>query len=217
VATARWRISPFRPSSGGDDKVIAAVCHGPAALLSATRPDGTWAFAGRNLAGFTNDEEAQAGLAERAQWLLEDRMRDAGGNLDSGPAWEPFSVVDDNIVTGQNPPSSTEVAQRTVERQHPRCGRRPLTTGEADPPSSSTRELSTAPHGAGDALRRRRLVRAAAITWPGTRARAFSQRVWKVDARQHRRSSRRALPRRSKVLEMWTSGSGSARIGEPLP
>jgi putative intracellular protease/amidase len=99
-----------------DDKVVSAVCHGPAGLLSATRPDGTWAFAGRNLAGFTNDEETQAGLADRAQWLLEDRMRDAGGNLDSGPAWEPFSVVDDNIVTGQNPASSTEVAQRTVER-----------------------------------------------------------------------------------------------------
>ena len=33
-----------------DDKVVAAVCHGPAALLSAMRPDGTWAFAGRKLA-----------------------------------------------------------------------------------------------------------------------------------------------------------------------
>ena len=62
-----------------DDKVVAAVCHGPAALLSATRPDGTWAFAGRKLAGFTNDEETQAGLAERAPWLLENRMREAGG------------------------------------------------------------------------------------------------------------------------------------------
>jgi putative intracellular protease/amidase len=37
-----------------DDKVIAAVCHGPAALLSAQRDDGTWAFAGRELTGFAN-------------------------------------------------------------------------------------------------------------------------------------------------------------------
>jgi putative intracellular protease/amidase len=99
-----------------DDKVVAAVCHGPAGLLSATRPDGTWAFAGRNLAGFSNDEETQGGFAERAPWLLGDRLRDAGANLETGPNWEPFSVVDDNIVTGQNPASSTEVAQRTVER-----------------------------------------------------------------------------------------------------
>jgi putative intracellular protease/amidase len=98
-----------------DDKIVAAVCHGPAALLSATRPDGTWAFAGRRLAGFTNEEETQAGLADRAPWLLEERMREAGGHMESGPAWQPFSVVDDNVVTGQNPASSTEVAQRTVE------------------------------------------------------------------------------------------------------
>ena len=69
-----------------DDKVVAAVCHGPAALLSAMRPDGTWAFAGRKLAGFTNDEETQAGLADKAPWLLEDRMREAGGELEGGPA-----------------------------------------------------------------------------------------------------------------------------------
>ncbi|MEA2246267.1 MAG: hypothetical protein QOH46_796, partial [Solirubrobacteraceae bacterium] len=99
-----------------EGKVVASVCHGPAALLPATRPDGTWAFADRRLAGFTNEEEQQAGLADRAPWLLEDRMREAGGAISGGPAWEPFSVVDGNVVTGQNPASSAEVAQRTVER-----------------------------------------------------------------------------------------------------
>jgi hypothetical protein len=98
-----------------DDKVVAVVCHGPAALLSATRPDGTWAFAGRKLAGITNDEETQAGLADNAPWLLEDRMREAGREMQSGPAWQPFSVVYNNVVTGQNPASSSEVAHKTVE------------------------------------------------------------------------------------------------------
>jgi putative intracellular protease/amidase len=98
-----------------EDKMVGAVCHGPAALLSATRPDGSWAFAGRRMSGFTNDEETQAGLADRAPWLLEDRMRDGGGAMESGPAWEPFSVVDDNVVTGQNPASSGEVAEKVVE------------------------------------------------------------------------------------------------------
>ena len=98
-----------------DDKVVSAVCHGPAALLSATRPDGSWAFAGRRMAGFTNDEETQAGLAGRAPWLLEDRMRESGGELEQGPSWQPFAVVDRNVVTGQNPASSSEVAQKTVQ------------------------------------------------------------------------------------------------------
>jgi putative intracellular protease/amidase/uncharacterized protein (DUF2267 family) len=107
-----------------DDKVVAAVCHGPAALLPAMRDDGTWAFAGRTLAGFTNDEEAQAGLADKAPWLLETRMRDAGGTLEQGPAWQPFSVVDGNVVTGQNPASSEEVARRAVEQLGEREQRR---------------------------------------------------------------------------------------------
>lgn len=98
------------------DRVVAAVCHGPAALLSARREDGSWALAGREIAGFTNDEESQAGFADRASWLLEDRLRDAGGNVSSGPAWQSFAVVDGNLVTGQNPASSAEVADRTVER-----------------------------------------------------------------------------------------------------
>jgi uncharacterized protein (DUF2267 family) len=98
------------------DKVVASVCHGPAALLPAVRDGGAWAFAGRSLAGFTNEEEGQAGLADRAPWLLEDRIREAGGALSTGPAWQSFSVVDGNVVTGQNPASSTEVAQRAVER-----------------------------------------------------------------------------------------------------
>jgi putative intracellular protease/amidase len=35
--------------------------------------------------------------------------------MSTGEAWQPFSVVDGNVVTGQNPASSTEVAQKTVE------------------------------------------------------------------------------------------------------
>ncbi len=95
-------------------KIVASLCHGPAALLSATRPDGSWAFAGRTLAAFTNEEEQQTGLAEQAPWLLEDRLRAAGADLTTGAAWQPLAVVDGTVVTGQNPASSREVAQRLV-------------------------------------------------------------------------------------------------------
>jgi hypothetical protein len=106
-----------------EGQIVGAVCHGPAGLLPATRDDGTWAFAGRRLAGFTNDEETQAGLADQAPWLLEDRIRDDGGELETGPAWESFSVVDGDVVTGQNPASSTEVAEKVVERLDARAHR----------------------------------------------------------------------------------------------
>jgi putative intracellular protease/amidase len=95
-------------------KIVSSVCHGPAALLSATRANGDWAFAGRTLSGFTNEEETQAGLAGKAPWLLEDRLRAAGGELKIGGAWAPLSVVDGTVVTGQNPASSAEVAEKVV-------------------------------------------------------------------------------------------------------
>lgn len=47
-------------------KPLGVVCHGPAALLAAERADGGWPFAGYRLTGFTNAEETQAGLADRA-------------------------------------------------------------------------------------------------------------------------------------------------------
>jgi putative intracellular protease/amidase len=103
------------------DKVIAAVCHGPAALLSAIRDDGSWAFEGRKLSAFSNEEEMQAGLADRAPWLLEDRLREGGGEVSTGSAWQPFSVVDRNLVTGQNPASSADVARKTVGRLRARA------------------------------------------------------------------------------------------------
>ena len=95
-------------------KVVSSVCHGPAGLLPAKRDDGSWLFAGRKLTAFTDAEEEQAGLADKAPWLLEARLREAGATFSSGEPWAPFVVVDDNLVTGQNPASSNQAAHEVV-------------------------------------------------------------------------------------------------------
>jgi putative intracellular protease/amidase len=99
-------------------RVVAAVCHGPAGLLSANREDGSWLFAGRRLTAFTNEEERQVGLADRAPWLLESRLRERGARFEAGPAWAPHVVVDGNLVTGQNPASSQPTTDRTLDELH---------------------------------------------------------------------------------------------------
>lgn len=96
------------------DRVVASVCHGPAGLLSANRPDGSWLFDGMRMTAFTNEEERQAGLADRAPWLLEDRLRERGADFKAGPAWEPHVVVDGNLLTGQNPASSQAATDRML-------------------------------------------------------------------------------------------------------
>jgi putative intracellular protease/amidase len=97
-------------------KPVAAVCHGPAALLPAVDNDGKWLFNWRRVTGFTNTEEAQVGFADKAPWLLEDRLSSAGGLFEqSGRPWAPHVVVDGNLYTGQNPASSLPLATTLAE------------------------------------------------------------------------------------------------------
>jgi putative intracellular protease/amidase len=97
------------------DRIVSAVCHGPAGLLAARRPDGAWLFDGYALTGFSNLEEGQVGFAERAPWLLEDRLTENGGTFSAGDAWGPKIVVDRNLYTGQNPASSEALAEAIVK------------------------------------------------------------------------------------------------------
>ena len=96
------------------NKVVSAVCHAPAALLPAVRSDGTWAFDGYELTGFTDEEETQAGLADKAPWLLETRLRENGAKFENADAWSPHVVVDRNLYTGQNPASTRALAEKLV-------------------------------------------------------------------------------------------------------
>ncbi|MGY1436798.1 type 1 glutamine amidotransferase domain-containing protein [Streptomyces reniochalinae] len=96
------------------DKLVGAVCHGPAALLSAVDAEGRWLFAGREMAAFTDEEERLFGTAEGAPWLLAARLRERGAVHVEGPAYEQFNVRDRNLFTGQNPASSTRMAEDMI-------------------------------------------------------------------------------------------------------
>ncbi|MGA5555625.1 type 1 glutamine amidotransferase domain-containing protein [Streptomyces lavendulocolor] len=95
---------------------LGVVCHGPAALLAARDEDGGNAFSGYRLTGFTNAEETQAGLADKAKWLLQDRLVEIGADFVEGDPWAPHVVVDRNLVTGQNPASSAPLADELLKR-----------------------------------------------------------------------------------------------------
>jgi putative intracellular protease/amidase len=94
---------------------LGLVCHGPAAMLAAVAKDGTPVFAGRTITGFSNEEERQGGLADKAIWLLEDRLREVGADVRIGEPWSSHVVVDGNLVTGQNPASSKEMADSLLD------------------------------------------------------------------------------------------------------
>jgi putative intracellular protease/amidase len=98
---------------------IAALCHGPALLLSAPeRADGLWLFDGYRMTSFTDEEEDQTepGLLGMA-WLLDVALKNAGAVFDDGPsAWVSHVVVDRNLITGQNPGSTEATADAVIKK-----------------------------------------------------------------------------------------------------
>ena len=96
-------------------KPLGVVCHAPAALLATRAADGRSPFAGYRITGFTDDEEAAVGLASKAKWLMEDEVKKLGVEFTRGPMWQPYTVVDRNLYTGQNPASAGPVAQELLQ------------------------------------------------------------------------------------------------------
>ena len=95
-------------------KVIAAVCHGPAALLAARDQKGRWPFAGRKMTALSDDEEIAFGTAENAPWLLAQTLRELGAVFEQGPNWSTHVVKDGKLITGQNPQSSAALAEVVI-------------------------------------------------------------------------------------------------------
>ncbi|KAI0475405.1 DJ-1/PfpI family protein [Xylariaceae sp. FL0804] len=90
---------------------VAAVCHGPAALLSGEARE---LLKGREVTGFSNEEEDAMGMSDFMPFLLEDRLRRAGAVYKK--AKEPFGecvLVQDGgrLITGQNPASARGVGE----------------------------------------------------------------------------------------------------------
>ena len=95
--------------------VVAAVCHGPAALVNVKLADGRYLVEGKRVAAFTNAEETAVGLAEVVPFALETKLKERGAKHEAAPMWSAFAVRDGNLVTGQNPASSVAVAKATLE------------------------------------------------------------------------------------------------------
>jgi len=97
-----------------DGGVVGAVCHGPAALVNVRLSDGTYLVAGKQVNGFTNEEERAVKLEHVVPFLLETRLVERGGRFVGAPKWQKHVVVSDRLVTGQTPASAAGVAEAMV-------------------------------------------------------------------------------------------------------
>lgn len=96
-------------------KVVASVCHGPAAFVNFRDANGEPVVKGRKVAAFTDSEENAVGLADVVPFLLETRLRELGAEFDGVADWQPHAVADGKLVTGQNPASSGPAADLVLK------------------------------------------------------------------------------------------------------
>lgn len=101
----------IRAWNGG--KIVAAVCHGPAAFLGVTLDDGTPLVRGRRLTSFSRAEE-EGYAKDDVPFMLEDALRAEGALYEATDPWQSKAMVDGRLMTGQNPASGAALAQAMV-------------------------------------------------------------------------------------------------------
>jgi putative intracellular protease/amidase len=94
-------------------KPIALVCHSPG-VLRHVKYKGEPLVKGKHVTGFTNGEEEDVQLSHVVPFLVENELINLGAIFEQVANWQPFSVVDGRLITGQNPSSSTLAAQNLI-------------------------------------------------------------------------------------------------------
>lgn len=94
-------------------KVVSAVCHGPVSLANAKLKNGSYLVKGKNVTGFSIAEELNY-AKEDVSFELEDLLKERGANYSAVDPWQPHSITDGRLVTGQNPASAQGVAEKVI-------------------------------------------------------------------------------------------------------
>lgn len=95
---------------------VAAVCHGPAALARVRRADGASILEGRQVTGFTREEEVAMNTLGDIPFVLEERMLEVGATYHKKAKWKVLLVEDGPLITGQNPASAKAVGEALARR-----------------------------------------------------------------------------------------------------
>ena len=96
-------------------KPLGLVCHAPGVLRHAKGADGAPLVKGRRVTGFSNTEEEAVALTTVVPFLVEDMLKGNAGLYSKGEDWTSHIEVDGNLITGQNPASSTAAAEAIIK------------------------------------------------------------------------------------------------------
>jgi putative intracellular protease/amidase len=106
-------LSAKHYESGG---IIAAVCHGPAALLPIILSNGESLLANKSVTGFTREEEIDFGTINDIPFLLEESLARNAARYSKVQPWGECVIEDERVITGQNPASAHAVGVAIVQQ-----------------------------------------------------------------------------------------------------
>ena len=96
-------------------KIVAAVCHGPVCLVDCVKADGSPLLEGLTVTTFSDAEEEMVGMTEKVPFLVESKFHELGAKFEKAEEpWASHVCADGNLVTGQNPASSTACAKKVI-------------------------------------------------------------------------------------------------------
>ncbi|GEA11242.1 type 1 glutamine amidotransferase domain-containing protein [Alteromonas sp. KUL49] len=95
--------------------VIAAVCHGPAALLPIELSNGELLLTSTSVTGFTREEEVDFGTINDIPFLLEEALTRKSARFNKVQPWGNLVIEDNRVITGQNPTSASSVGKALVK------------------------------------------------------------------------------------------------------
>ena len=106
------KLSAEHYDNGG---IVAAVCHGPAALLPINLSNGESLLATKSVTGFTREEEIDYGTINDVPFLMEEALTRKAARFSKVQPWGSFVIEDERVITGQNPASAHAVGEAIVK------------------------------------------------------------------------------------------------------
>lgn len=96
------------------NRIVSAVCHGPAGLINVKLSTGVALIKGRRIAAFTAEEEAFRQYDKIVPFELEGALKNAGALFEEAPIFQSKVVTDGRLITGQNPASAQALGEAVV-------------------------------------------------------------------------------------------------------
>lgn len=99
-----------------ENKIIAAICHATSVLISAKTKDNKPIIEGKDVTGFSNEEEKLSDFEENLPFSIENKMKELKAVYSCGKPFVSYVIEDGNLITAQNSQSSEDFANAIVEK-----------------------------------------------------------------------------------------------------